>query len=296
MAAGLHPNVFEIHPIERSSMQGRQRNGGITLCKLFVLVALAALIATVALVVAGGGSAQAQTFGTDQVVVQGYSIECQADNPPNTYCFVPRYIATRQAQTGHIQQLYDFWSPDQYTSTLRSNLENGRAFYKTYNQQAEVSIMDIGIADLLLDWRLRYESGSCGPTTDNEKCFRDGMAQFKIDYDRITQILYEDTPSSAKRVDIAMYRFYVEEDKALDSDGDGKKDFDEIKPYMDDMNSYIRSRSAAMGATVVDLYHEFNGPTGTETSPLAKGYVGPDHVHASELGAATIATRVRAVA
>jgi lysophospholipase L1-like esterase len=87
----------------------------------------------------------------------------------------------------------------------------------------------------------------------------------------------------------------VNVDKASDSwplGGDGISDFDELKPYLDEVNAHIAASSASHGVLVAPVYQAFNGVTGDE-DPGDKGLTAFDDFHPNGLGHAVIASLLR---
>jgi lysophospholipase L1-like esterase len=69
-------------------------------------------------------------------------------------------------------------------------------------------------------------------------------------------------------------------------------DFQALKPYLEDVNAYIASSSAANGILSADVYHAFNGPNGDQ-DPSSKGYLAFDNFHPNALGHFVIASLLR---
>jgi hypothetical protein len=64
------------------------------------------------------------------------------------------------------------------------------------------------------------------------------------------------------------------------------------KIMLDAWDKLLCSTATANGFACADIYHAFNGPTGTKA---AAGLVGPDYTHPSQLGNNTIASVLEAL-
>ncbi len=143
--------------------------------------------------------------------------------------------------------------------------------------------------------RQLYKDGTCGGP-DNEDCMRAAVAALESNWNGILgalAALRHNRPTIMRTTDI--YNPFVNVDKASDSwpvGGDGISDFDELKPYLDEVNAYIAAASASNGVRVAPVYQAFNGVAGDE-DPGDKGLTAFDDFHPSGLGHAVIASLLR---
>ena len=87
----------------------------------------------------------------------------------------------------------------------------------------------------------------------------------------------------------------MNEDKASDTwpvGGDGTSDFAELKPYLDELNTYITASSIAKGVLVAPVSLAFSGPAGDE-DPSDKGLLAFDDFDPNDRGHAVIASLLR---
>jgi lysophospholipase L1-like esterase len=91
---------------------------------------------------------------------------------------------------------------------------------------------------------------------------------------------------------IQIYNNGIAEKPELDPDGPGSG-VEGWKPIVDAQNKVTCAVAAKHKAGCVDIYHPFNGKDGM-SSPGAKGYLGADGTHPSQLGMDIIATALAA--
>jgi lysophospholipase L1-like esterase len=70
--------------------------------------------------------------------------------------------------------------------------------------------------------------------------------------------------------------------------------FDTLEPYLDDVNNYIHSTSAANNIPVANVHQAFNGTDG-RTDPSTTGLISPDGFHPNDAGHKAIADQLRAL-
>jgi lysophospholipase L1-like esterase len=159
---------------------------------------------------------------------------------------------------------------------------------RTSLSQADYITWNIGGADLLEARRL-YQAQACGGA-DNQACLRQTNAALKANWSQSVSAITNLKKSPQVRVaTMDIYYPYVAEDNQRDSwPGDRGNDFQILKPYLDDINTHLRTTAQSAGMKVAPVYHLFNGPTGTE-DPRAKGYMSVDGFHPNDAGHAVVA-------
>lgn len=250
----------------------------------FVRVGVAvAFLATAGAAVSAGGSVNYTALG-DSLAFGAFA--------PIGRGYVPLYRQHIQTDNAFSVQLFNLgipgWSSRDLLQAVRTNL-----WFRLAIVFSPIVTKNIGGNDLR-SARNIYKSGNCGDA-DNQKCLRDAVALFKVNWDGIVaeiRQLRRFRPTILRTMDI--YNPYVNEDKASDSflgDG-GLTDFQALKPHLDEVNAYIASTSAAHGILVAQVYAAFNGPLGDE-DPADKGLLAFDGVHPNGPGHALIANLLR---
>jgi lysophospholipase L1-like esterase len=142
--------------------------------------------------------------------------------------------------------------------------------------------------------RNKYKAATCGEPL-NQDCLAAAVSSFKANWDGIISDLFalrRGRPTVFRTMTI--YNPFVNDDKNSDSwnsDG-GLTDFQVLKSYLDQVNDYIKTTSAAVGVLVAPVYEAFNGPSGDE-DPVVKGLISFDGYHANRSGHALMAALLR---
>lgn len=150
------------------------------------------------------------------------------------------------------------WTSAQLLNALQTNNT-----IRTSVANARVITWDIGGNDML-DARDSYKAGTCGGA-DGQKCLRAAIVTFKTNWNAIMDAIFALRANSNVRLQtMDVYNPYVNTDRAANSwpnDG-GLNDFQAFKPYIDELNNFIRVSCAARGVPYAKVYVAFNGPTG----------------------------------
>jgi lysophospholipase L1-like esterase len=159
---------------------------------------------------------------------------------------------------------------------------------------ARVITWDIGGNDLL-DARDSYKAGTCGGA-DGQNCLRAAIVAFKTNWNAIVDQIFALRANGTVRLQtMDVYNPYVNTDRAANSwpsDG-GLNDFQATKPYIDEMNNFIRVSSASRGIPYAKVYTAFNGLNG-DIDAGDRGYLSfIDGLHPNTAGHTVIATGFR---
>jgi len=220
----------------------------------------------------------------------GDSLAFGALAPPlRGYAYLYRNdIAT---DTGATVFLYDLGVPGWTSNDLRGALK-GNFLFRVLVAKSKVVTWDIGGNDLRAA-RNSYKGGTCGGP-DNQDCLKVAVATVKINWNAIMGAILSLRSSSntiVRTMDI--YNPFVVVDSHSDSwPDDGLNDFQALKPYLDEVNSYIATTADAAGIPHASVYKAFNGSGGDE-DPIAKGYIAFDSFHPNATGHAVIANLLR---
>ena len=207
--------------------------------------------------------------------------------------YVPLYSKAVAVDNGVTVNRYNLSVPGWRSRDLRDALRGNAVFRLTAFSSRVISV-SIGGGDLS-SARDLYKQGICGGV-DNEDCMRGTVSALQANWDSILSsilTLRRSRPTIVRTMDI--YNPFVNRDKASDSwpaGGDGVSDFDELKPYLDEVNAYIASSSTARGVLVAPVYYWFNGPNGDE-DPDDKGLLAFDDFHPNDRGHALMASLLR---
>ncbi len=197
--------------------------------------------------------------------------------------YVPRYRAHVQTDTGHPVTLIDRGVPGWTSTDLLDALRTDPSM-RAQVAGSQVVTFQIGGNDLLQALQ-RYQAGTCGGP-DNQRCFGETIALFKINWNAIiAQILALRSTSDTVVRTMDIYNPVVNLLKLYGV-------FAEIKPYLDDLNRYIHLTASANRIHVARAYREFNGPNGDEDAG-AKGYISADGIHPNSAGHDAVARLLR---
>src|SRR5262245_55180998 len=204
--------------------------------------------------------------------------------------YVPSY-AQYYSTDNHVPvQLYNLGVPG-WTSSDLVNALHGNFLFQLPTYVSGIVTINIGGNDLSAA-RNSYKAGTCGGPT-NTQCLQAAVASFKANWDGIVASILTLRKSRATVIrTMDIYNPFVKIDKNSDSwlaDG-GATDFEALKPFLDDVNAYIASKSD--GILVAPVYANFNGVSGTEDAG-EKGLLAFDGFHPNAKGHALIASLLR---
>ena len=198
------------------------------------------------------------------------------------------YVQTDYSVTANLNNLgVNGWTSDDLLNALLTN-----SSFRTSVMNAQVITWDIGGNDLL-DARSLYKSGSCGGG-DNQNCLRSTLAAVKTNWAAIMHeiLLLRGNNVIIRTMD--MYNPYIATDSSSNTwpnDG-GLNDYQAFKPYLDELNNYIRTTATINNIPCARVFVAFNGPSGAE-DPVTKGYISFDGLHPNSAGHGVIATQMR---
>jgi len=200
-----------------------------------------------------------------------------------TQGYVPRYAEFIRQDSGRSLTLVNLSHSGWRSRDLLNALRNDQNF-RTQLQKANVVTFDIGGNDLLAA-RSQYLSGQCGGT-DNLECFRNGVEQFKANWDAIVaEILRLKSPKDTIIRTMDLYNPFIQMHLQ-------RGDLELLNPFLDEVNSHIESSANANGILMAPVHRALNGPTGTE-DPAAEGLISADALHPNDAGHEVIAEQLR---
>ncbi len=167
------------------------------------------------------------------------------------------------------------WFSHQILDALRNDEQFRRSV-----RRADVIALNAGMNEFFTGRDL-YTRAECGP--DGEGCLRHMVERFNGNWDAIIaeiRALAPDAPVIVVNLyhPLQAYDQYYGWAEALNR-------------HLDLMNGHIASTE---GIAIADVHGAFNGPRGLD-DPIAKGYILPDAIHATESGHGVIAAVVQAL-
>ena len=208
-----------------------------------------------------------------------------ADGALATEGYVARYESYVNQDTGANVHTTNLGVPGWHSGDLLNAIKTDTDFRNNISN-AEVLTWDIG-GDDLANAHDNFTKGTCGGT-DNQDCLRNAVATFKTNWDSIISSLLELRSTSdtiIRTMDI--YNPYVNSDLQAGT-------FDQLEPYLDDVNNYIHSTAAANNIPVANVHEAFNGSDG-RTDPSSLGLIAVDGFHPNDDGHKVIADKLRAL-
>ena len=208
-----------------------------------------------------------------------------ADGALATEGYVARYESYVNQDTGANVHTTNLGVPGWHSGDLLNAIKTDTDFRNNISN-AEVLTWDIG-GDDLANAHDNFTKGTCGGT-DNQDCLRNAVATFKTNWDSIISSLLELRSTSdtiIRTMDI--YNPYVDSDLQAGT-------FDQLEPYLDDVNNYIHSTAAANNIPVANVHEAFNGSDG-RTDPSSLGLIAVDGFHPNDDGHKVIADKLRAL-
>jgi lysophospholipase L1-like esterase len=202
--------------------------------------------------------------------------------------YVPRYQDYVQTDT-HKQMSLRNLAQNGWTSADLLNALRTDDNFKTSVSGATVLTWDIGGNDMR-HVREEYKNGNCRLT-----CLEESVNTLLTNWNAIiSEILSRRATSTTIIRTMNLYNPYVNEDKAVDSDGDGVSDFDNLAPYFKYVNEQIAKTSDQAGILCADVALVFNGLNSDE-DPAGKGLIAFDGLHPNDTGHEAIASALRAL-
>ena len=209
--------------------------------------------------------------------------------------YVPLYARALANDTHVFVSTTDLGVPGWTSADLLNALQN-KLLFRVSARASNVITWNIGGNDLSAARNL-YKAGACGGA-NNEDCLGAAVTTLEQNWDGIIGTLLflrQGRPTIFRTMDI--YNPFVAEDLASDSwapVGPGFTDFDVFKTYLDEVNTYILTKSMANGVRVARVYDAFNGlnhdqDPGTANPPL----LAFDDFHPNAAGHALIASKLR---
>lgn len=208
-----------------------------------------------------------------------------ADGVLATQGYVARYESYVHQDTGANVHTTNLGVPGWHSGDLLNAIKTDTDFRDNITN-AEVLTWDIG-GDDLANAHDNFTKGTCGGT-DNQDCLRNAVATFKQNWDSIiSNILQLRTTSNTIIRTMDIYNPYVKSDMQAGT-------FDQVEPYLDDVNNYIHSTAQANNIPVANVHQAFNGSDG-RTDPSTLGLMAIDGFHPNDAGHKVIADQLRAL-
>lgn len=199
--------------------------------------------------------------------------------------YVQRYATYVNTDTGANVNTTNLGVPGWHSGDLLHAIENDTAFRSSL-QGSLVITWDIG-GDDLANAHDHFTQGTCGGP-DNQDCIRTAVMTFEQNWSAILtniQKLRSTSDTILRTMDV--YNPYVASDMKAGI-------FDTLEPYLDEVNNYIHSTSAAAGIPVANVHQAFNGSDG-KTDPGTLGLIAVDGFHPNDAGHKVIADQLRAL-
>jgi lysophospholipase L1-like esterase len=205
--------------------------------------------------------------------------------------YVYQYQSYVQSDTGATVTLSDLgqlgWTSGDLLNALNTNF-----FFSEAVRNSQIVTLDIGGNDFL-DARNSYKARTCGGS-DNQDCLRNEARTFKANWAAIVaKILSLRSMDRTSTRTINLYNPFVNVDKAVNTvPANGSSDFAVFKPYADELNSFMCTRTRTNPIPCADVYHKFNGPNG-DIDPRTFGYISFDGLHPNTAGHRAMADLLR---
>jgi lysophospholipase L1-like esterase len=197
--------------------------------------------------------------------------------------YVQRYATYVNTDTGANVNTTNLGVPGWHSGDLLNAIENDAAF-RTSITGAKVITWDIG-GDDLANAHSHFTQGTCGGP-DNLDCIRTAVTNFQHNWSAIiSNILTLRSTSDTVIRTMDIYNPYVASDMKAGT-------FDTLEPFLDQVNNYIHSTSAAAGIPVANVHQAFNGSDG-KTDPGTLGLIAVDGFHPNDAGHKVIADQLR---
>jgi lysophospholipase L1-like esterase len=206
--------------------------------------------------------------------------------------YVPRYQDYVQTDARASVSLRNLAQNGWTSADLLNALQTDDNFRSSVRSAAVVT-WDIGGNDMRAV-REAYKNGACDST-----CLAASVAAIQSNWDgiiaAIVQLRNESAPPTKTIMrTMNLYNPYVNEDKLVDSDGNGRSDFEDLLDSFKHVNEHIGSTTAAAGILCADVALAFNGAASDE-DPADKGYIAFDGLHPNDQGHKVMADLLRAL-
>jgi lysophospholipase L1-like esterase len=206
--------------------------------------------------------------------------------------YVPRYRDHIEEDNSIAVDLDNLGRLGQTSAGLAAAVQFDPLFREAVGQ-ADFITWNIGGNDLR-SARTSYKQRTCGGEL-NQQCLRQTVDQFKANWTIVVReifLLRKNNTVVIRSMDI--YYPFVNEDRATDTvKGDGgTNDFDELKPYIDEVNTHIATTLRRGNIPLAKVSTVFNGPNG-EIDPEDLGFISFDGFHPNDVGHRVIANLLR---
>ena len=213
--------------------------------------------------------------------------------------YVARFSADLQTDFGAQVTLYNLGQNGYSSGNLLNALQTKAAFQADISA-ANVVTWDIGLNDFR-NARQQYKNKKCRGK-DNQDCLRAMLSSFTTNWNGIaTEILTRRSTADTVIRAMDIYDPWTAADARANSTPDTYEtgsargnDFQVLEYYLDAMNSTIALSAMNDGFLVAPVHTLYNGSTGAE-DPVAKGYIGSDGIHPTDLGHQAIADAFRSL-
>lgn len=197
--------------------------------------------------------------------------------------YVPRYASYANMDTRSNINTINLGVPGWHSGDLLNAIQTDQALQE-HVTNSKIVTWDIG-GDDLANAHDHYTQGTCGGT-DNEDCLHTAVTTFEQNWSSIiTELLKLRTTNNTIIRTMDIYNPYVASDMQ-------KGIFTTLEPYLDQVNNYIHTTSAANGIPVANVHQAFNGADGTQ-DPGAQGLIAVDGFHPNDAGHKVIADQLR---
>ncbi len=251
------------------------KNRNLALLDIFYITILVVLGCFVILWVLNSKNYKVHAAGTVTYTALGDSISSGFGLTDQNKVWVLLYNGNLANDEGVSTDLNNLGVPSLSSTELLNKLKTDATFRSAVSA-ADFITVDTGT----VDWFTARWNGC-----SSSACFDPMLATFKSNFDSIiAEIKAVNTKSNLYIAVMNLYNPYISVDTG----------YPERDRYLQLMNSYIATKSSALGFGLADVHKAFNGASGTE-NPVAKNYIQVDGLHPSETGHGVIADVFRRV-
>lgn len=207
--------------------------------------------------------------------------------------YVARYHDALEAELAVGVTLYKLAQNGSTSGRLLNSLRTDTVFQSALSTSSVVT-WNVGLVDFR-NARTSYKNRKCGKS-DNQDCLRAAVATLISNWDGTARevLSWRSTGDTVIRT-MDVFNPWVAIDAHTNTFADGKEppasrgtDLDLLNFYLGQINAHIAASAEAHGIAYAPVNRAFNGDTGTEDA-VAKGYIGSDGIHPTEVGHAVIA-------